>query len=533
MSKKHTNTTFGIDKTDSSDIKYTRIYFDLFKNDSRSLSEAQYNDLNLEELFNYLNRCITPVGEMLLYYKLRHIAKSNINAREKIVTQIEEDDNFREGIEDALSDLANDSECSTSSLLNLHISLSKWHRYFKFLPIAYLVLISIVWLFASQMTLLIVGLFIVLLNTFIHYWNKSYVETYIRPLGQLNRIRATAIKLIKIDQSNRLEDIHKSIDEISGLRKKVGIFNLNSLMESDFALVLTLAIDILKTISLIEPITTNAILTKISNIKFHTKTLIDYLGEWDVLYSIASLRVWMKHNNSEWSIPSFTASNCSLTATEMYHPLIADCVCNSITIDKSVIITGSNMSGKSSFLKTIGVNIVAAYAINTCFAEKIVLPNCCLHTVLSVSDDINNAQSYYYSEAQRIKSIIDKCNEAPLGCTNIVLVDEIFKGTNTIERLSIANAVIQYFTKLNNTIVIISTHDIELARSFKDVLSTYHFSETVNQTGLRFNYKLILGVEYTRNAISILKSCNYPEEIISCAELNTQKICKSMDTIIL
>lgn len=191
------------------------------------------------------------------------------------------------------------------------------------------------------------------------------------------------------------------------------------------------------------------------------------------------------------------------------------------------------MSGKSSFLKTIGVNIVAANAMNMCFAESLVLPNCRLHTVLSVSDDINNAQSYYYSEAQRIKSIIDQCNNAPLDRTNIVLIDEIFKGTNTIERLSIANAVIKYFTKLNNTFVIVSTHDIELARSFKGLLDTYHFSEQMEQTTLRFNYKLISGVEYTRNAISILKGCDYPEEIISCAELNTHKICKSMDSITL
>lgn len=533
MSKKHTIATFGAQKADCPNIEYIRAYFDLFKDDSSYIPEEQYNDLNLEDLFIYSNRCITPVGEMLLYFKLRHIAKSGTELREEIITRIGEDENFRNKIEEALSGLADSSELSTRNLLNLSINLSKWHRYFKFLPIVYLAFICICCLFTTGLTVLIICLLILLCNSFIHYWNKSYVETHIRPLGQLNKIRTAAIKLFETDKYNRLESVYESTDEISRLGKRVGLFGFNRFMESDFTLILTLLIDILKIAALVEPITTYTISKNIGNVNLHAKRLLDYLGEWDLLYSIASLRQWMKRNNCQWSVPSFTASNGTLIASEMYHPLIEDCVPNSITIDRSVIITGSNMSGKSSFLKAIGVNIVASYAINTCFAERMVLPECRLHTVLSVSDDINSGQSYYYSEAQRIKSIIDKCNNTPRERTNIVLVDEIFKGTNTIERISIANAVLKYFIKLNNTIAIISTHDIELARSFDDILSTYHFSEKIEQAELQFNYKLVPGVEYTRNAISILRVCNYPEEIIACAELNTQKICESMNTITL
>lgn len=531
MSGKSTTTTFGKPKSNSSDLNQIRTYFDLFQSDANSITEAQYNDLNLEDIFNYSNRCLTPIGEMLLYCKLRHISKSHSKVNEEIVSQIEEDNHFREKIEEALSDLADGGELSVPSLLNLSMGLSKWHRYVKFLPIIYSVIIAILWLFASNTTLWVGCLLVLVCNTFIHYWNKSYVEAYVRPLVQLHKIRSAAVKLTQIDAHNQIESVNKSIDEIGKLGKKVGVFSLNRWMESDFAIVITAAIEIIKMILLIEPIVTNTLSTNIRNVNRHAKNLIDYLGEWDVLYSITSFRVWMKQNGYTWSTPSFTNANGCFNATEMYHPLIADCVPNSIVIDKSVIITGSNMSGKSSFLKTIGVNIIAADAMNMCFAERLVLPNCSLHTVLSVSDDMNNSESYYYSEAKRIKSIIDKCNNAPLDSTNMVLIDEIFKGTNTIERLSIANAVIKYFAKQKNTIVIVSTHDIELARSFKETLSTYHFSEQMQQATLQFNYKLISGVEYTRNAISILRSCDYPEEIISCAELNTHKICKSMDLI--
>ena len=156
---------------------------------------------------------------------------------------------------------------------------------------------------------------------------------------------------------------------------------------------------------------------------------------------------------------------------------------------------------------------------------------CRLHTVLSVSDDIGEGRSYYYSEAYRIKAIIDRCRASGPGIMNIVLIDEIFKGTNTIERISIADAVIRYLSALKGTCALVSTHDMELARSFRSMLDIYHFSESMEEGKLKFNYRLTPGAEYTRNAISILKNCGYPEEIIRNAEANTLKVSANMDSI--
>lgn len=534
MSKKHAIAPFGAPKADTPDIEHIRSYFDLFRNDSDAIADEQCNDLNLEELFVYADRCLTPIGEMLLYCKLRRIAKSDdTDIREELITRIGGDGDFRKQIEGALSGLADSSARAMCNLLHPSINRSKWHPYFRFLPAVYIVSTGLAWLFATPSVLLIICACILLCNSFIHYWNKSYVETCIRPLGQLNKIRTAALELLETDRFNCSERLGESLDEIGRLGKRVGLFGLNRFMESDFTLPLILLIDLLKIVTLVEPIATHTLSKSIGRVGVHAKRAIDYLGEWDVLYSVASLRLWMQQTGGTWSLPSFTAPSGTLSANNMLHPLIADCVPNSIAIDKSVIITGSNMSGKSSFLKTIGVNIVASYAINTCFAERLVLPNCRLHTVLSVSDDISSGQSYYYSEARRIKSIIDRCSDAPSGSTQIVLIDEIFKGTNTIERISIAHAVLKYFVSLDNTLAIISTHDIELARSFSSLLSTYHFSEEAARDELRFNYRLLPGVEYTRNAISLLRLCDYPEELVACAERNARKIGQSMEAITL
>ena len=188
------------------------------------------------------------------------------------------------------------------------------------------------------------------------------------------------------------------------------------------------------------------------------------------------------------------------------------------------MITGSNMSGKSTFLRTLGLNIISSYALNTCYASSMRLSEFKLYTILSVADNLIASKSYYSSEVERMKFAIDKCSSKPLNCSNIVLIDEIFKGTNTAERISIANAVINYFIELHNTIVVVSTHDIELAYSFDGIVDIYHFDESIDHNKLIFDYKLKPGLEYKRNAISLLEYYDYPLDIIQKAKLNVHKI---------
>ena len=89
--------------------------------------------------------------------------------------------------------------------------------------------------------------------------------------------------------------------------------------------------------------------------------------------------------------------------------MIPDCIANDIDITSTTIITRSNMSGKSTFLRTIGLNIISVYAMNTCFAQHMQLPDIKLYTVLSVSDNILESKSYYLSEVERVKVAIDGC----------------------------------------------------------------------------------------------------------------------------
>lgn len=526
MRRNKYQSTFGTLQNKISNITHLDKYFKLFKSQNTLVSDEVYNDLNLENFFHYANRCVSPIGEMLLYYKLRHLSRNtNAASSEEVISNICDSEDIREQVESTLMNLSKGVGYSVADLLDIPKQLSKWHQYMKYLPAIYALILILLLIFGQISSLILVAVLILLVNSLIHYWNKVYVDVHIRPLIQLSKLKSTAFALSQIDKWHDTKDIKDSINAINKLEKRYFTFGLNKYLESELALIFSAFIDIIKIAFLVEPIMTNNIACRDIESKLHSKRLIEYIGEWDVLFSIASLRTWLKENELAYSIPTFTTNtNHSLVAEAIYNPLVENCVTNDVNVNNTVIITGSNMSGKSTFLRTIGLNIVSSYALNTCYASSIHLSSFNLHTILSVSDDIVKSKSYYLSEVERIKAAIDVCSNSTSGSVNMVLIDEIFKGTNTAERISIANAVIKYFIKLKNTIAIVTTHDVELANSFDSLLDIYHFDESINSNQIYFDYKLKPGLEYNRNAISLLKYYHYPAEIISCAEENVNRI---------
>ena len=201
-----------------------------------------------------------------------------------------------------------------------------------------------------------------------------------------------------------------------------------------------------------------------------------------------------------------------MSVKNIYHPLIENCVENDLLIgDKSILITGSNMSGKSTFLRTFIMNSILAQSIYTCFAEEFISPILKQYSSIRIDDNLFEGKSYYLQEVNIMASLIAEVNSPN---QNLFVLDEIFKGTNTIERISAAKAILSYLNQRNN-IVIISTHDIELSDMLKDEYDLYHFTETVEAGELYFDHKIKYGQLKTRNAIKLLELSNYPTEIIS------------------
>lgn len=233
------------------------------------------------------------------------------------------------------------------------------------------------------------------------------------------------------------------------------------------------------------------------------KNWLDALGKIEALSSLAIIRF----ENPDWVMPIIDDEETKLISKDIGHPLITkDRVHNDLTIDKNVkvmLITGSNMSGKSTLLRTAGINLVLAYAGAPVCAKYFRASIMKIYTCMNVTDDLSDNISSFYAELLRIKDIV---KESESGEKIFFLLDEIFKGTNSLDRHTGAKVLINKLSH-TNSIGMVSTHDLELCdlEEENDRIANYHFQEYYKDNKIYFDYKLRSGSSTTRNALYLMK----------------------------
>ncbi|MBO4696856.1 MAG: hypothetical protein J5643_06205 [Lachnospiraceae bacterium] len=191
------------------------------------------------------------------------------------------------------------------------------------------------------------------------------------------------------------------------------------------------------------------------------------------------------------------------------HVLIEEPVANSIAADRPVLLTGSNASGKSTFLKTLAVNAILAQTIHTVLAAKYEADYFHILSSMALRDDIITKESYYIVEIRSLKRIMD----ASEGNGSVLcFVDEVLRGTNTAERIAASSRILRYLAE-RKALVFAATHDLELTSLLADVYDNYHFSEQVKEDIVVFDYRLKPGKATSRNALKLLQMMEYPQQI--------------------
>jgi DNA mismatch repair ATPase MutS len=346
-------------------------------------------------------------------------------------------------------------------------------------------------------------------NLFIHYRHKANVGYYTNMLSGLNKLHGVGTSVLKnvhylTEEQKR--SLKKDLNNIKSILKKVRFLKTEKLVKTGGWYLAEVG----KFLTLLDVTTFESLIRSVKKEKASISAIYHMIGEADVALSVLALR----QNLPFYCLPTFS-SDPGLDVKSLYHPLLEEAIPNDLCLkDENLLITGSNMSGKSTFIKSLNLNAISAQVLNTAFASTYRSGTWRFATSINLEDDLESGSSYYLSEVDRIGEIIQYAKEEK---PHLITIDEIFKGTNTIERVASAAAVLGYLAG-TAALVIVSTHDLELAELLTSGFALYHFQEKVRDADLSFDYKIKPGVMTERNAIKVLSLAGYPPEVVEKAK---------------
>jgi DNA mismatch repair ATPase MutS len=460
-------------------------------------------------LYHFINRSSTPSGKNKLAHFLKDSDSSeSIQKRQKSVQELSKKPDFMQRF------LINSFNFSSD---NNTFNISEWFKFPKYfgnlknalfihytLPIIFFMIVYIAFVDLSNLKILFGA---VLVNSLFYASFRKKISGLYSETDKLSDLLKTYSSLLKTIESESFDDVslqkmktdlftEKSspsvaIDELSNI-----IHNLNYRLSSmGIVLNVTMLWEML-------------FVAKLEQWKSkHQESVLKWLdcvGEFEALISLGTL----SFNHKEWAFPIITAYT-SLNGTGLGHPLIlnSDRVNNPVLIneDKKLhIVTGSNMAGKSTYLRTIGINQVLALAGAPVCAKTFSTPNIKMITFMRIKDSVKDQTSTFYAEIKRLKQVLDEvASETP----TLVLLDEILRGTNSKDKHDGSKAIIERLLT-ENALTMIATHDLELSKleqDYPEKISNFYFDINVVGEELSFDYKLKSGVCKTMNAKLLLK----------------------------
>ncbi|MGM0219628.1 MutS-related protein [Enterococcus sp. AZ126] len=469
------------------------------------IDDITWYDLDFFALFERINGTYSSVGSEALYQRLRNFnfSEKSHDRLETLIEYYEQNPDIREEIQFQFACLGkqdnNHVESYLSETRSQELPNTIFYLLCGILPVAALILLLI---FPTTLSIVVL-LGSIVFNVIYYQVKKEKLQRELTCMGYLVQTIVCAKKLGKIKTPFQKE-LLKNLQPLASMTKFGVSFRMKSNSEAE------MMFDYVAMIFMLPFISYNFVLEKLTNYEIQAKEMWRLLGELEVAAAVLNFRTIMP----DTSQPIFS-DKIVVTGTEVYHPLLATPVPNDLNWAKNTLVTGSNASGKSTYVKSVAISCILSTTIHTALATKFQLPFGHILTSMAVEDDIFEGDSYFVAETKSVKRVLDFA-ETNVPC--LCFIDEILKGTNTIERIAASSSMIHW---LNNypSLAFVATHDIELTEILKESCDNVHFEEQVTkEQGVTFDYRLKQGPSTTRNAIQLLHVLNYPKSVVEQAK---------------
>jgi len=478
---------------------------------SVSIDDRTWADLDLDQIYTQVDHTRSRPGQQYLRHLLRTpaLTAEPIAALNRDVAQLDRDAAGTSAIRRTL-ELTDDRRASFLAKLlfgELPDRPAFWWV-FPLLTISAVVLLALVYVWPRAL----IGLLaIAVINILLQVFYRPHIEALLPAIHEIPAFLKTAkvIGALRTDLFRiEREILARGAAQTGLLRRATAWLKFEPSQQASEILA-----SLYTYVSFVLVLDMTAFVFTINSVKRLRPTLqrmFEAIGHIDAAQSVAAWRKTLPH----WTVPEFTSANKEIRVAGLAHPLVKNAVANDVTItNTSALITGSNMSGKTTFIRALGVNAILAQSLGTVVATRWSAPM--LHVMSSIgrSDSVLEGKSYYLAEVESIRALIEQKGD---GAQHLFLIDELFRGTNTAERVAGAYAVLEYLNR-GDDIVVVATHDTELLGMLGDAYAPHHFREEISDETLSFDFTLRDGQATTRNAIALLELMKYPAEIVTRA----------------
>lgn len=477
-----------------------------------SIDDITWNDLDLTALYHRIDSTQSAAGEEYLYYLLRTPAQDAAEGAELVdqsaVQYFAADENAgpRIRIQRILAGTGHTGRYSLYDYLDRLDTLGERSNVRNYIC-CLLPLVSILVIVAIHVRIGIVLLVASLCyNLVTYYKEKGEIDPYIVSFRYLLRLMDTADRLGSVSCPVLYEDckaLQTANETFRAFRRGSGI--VMSRAEISSGNPVDLALDYLRILFHLDLIKFNMMLRAVRTGRTQIDEMLRIVGRIDAEIAAASFRNSLPHCCDPLFAPS--EEGIQLDVQELIHPLLASPVPNSIDVQRSILLTGSNASGKSTFLKSVAIAALLSQSLGVVPASHYHAPRWRIYSSMALRDSMQDGDSYFMVEIKSLKRIVDA---AAVTGVNPVLccIDEVLRGTNTIERIAASSEILGDLDAGHRVLCIAATHDGELTGLLTGYCN-YHFEEDMQGDDVVFSYRIREGRATTCNAIRLLSQIGF------------------------